>query len=361
MSDRLVWHHLPVSARTGGRARGGWRDTDVWLDPNDVQWFGELARTVQARALLPPPLLAAGNAGTAAWPPPGPSLRLPARAVTPSSARPSRRRRLATRLVPTLAIAVAAAAGGSLLLTSRVAEPLLAAPEAFRLQDLQTPAPVVDSAVPTAPDPTAAGAAAVRPGARPPSEPSAGAAAVRKPTPPAIRWRSSQTIGVPHAGRLVNGVRLPVEGPGWVTWDPVLHRTPNRVNRLFGTDVLVRRVLDVIGAYRAAHPKAPPLVVGDLSRRGGGEIDQHASHENGLDVDVYYPRSDRLLRPPRTVAQVDMRLAQDLLDRFVAAGAQVVFVGQSVGLRGPRGVVVPYPAHDNHMHVRLPAASAGSR
>jgi hypothetical protein len=51
--------------------------------------------------------------------------------------------------------------------------------------------------------------------------------------------------------------------------------------------------------------------------------------------------------------QVDRRLAQDLLDRFLAAGAKVVFVGYSTDLRGPRDVVVPYPNHENHMHVRF--------
>jgi murein endopeptidase len=178
---------------------------------------------------------------------------------------------------------------------------------------------------------------------------------------PAIRWRRSRAIGVPHDGRLVNGVGLPVEGPDWVTWDPVLHRVPNRANRLYGTDALVRLVLEVIGDNRAAHPNAPRVVIGDLSLRRGGEIDDHASHENGLDVDIYYPRQDGRLRPPTAVAQIDLHLAQDLLDRFVAAGVQIVFVGQSTSLRGPDGIVVPYPSHDNHMHVRIvrPAASSG--
>ncbi|MBA3780193.1 MAG: hypothetical protein H0X16_13035, partial [Chloroflexi bacterium] len=45
----------------------------------------------------------------------------------------------------------------------------------------------------------------------------------------------------------------------------------------------------------------------------------------------------------------------NLLDRFLAAGARVVFVGYSSGLRGESGVVVPYPNHENHMHVRFPA------
>lgn len=87
-------------------------------------------------------------------------------------------------------------------------------------------------------------------------------------------------------------------------------------------------------------------------------MDEHVSHQNGLDVDVYYPRRDHALRAPATSSQIDRALAQDLLDRFVAAGARTVFVGYSTGLDGPHDVVVPYPNHENHMHVRFPAPPA---
>ena len=63
---------------------------------------------------------------------------------------------------------------------------------------------------------------------------------------------------------------------------------------------------------------------------------------------------DRRERPPLRASQADLRLAQDLVDRFVAAGAEVVFVGPSTGLVGPPGVVRVLPHHDNHLHVRLP-------
>jgi murein endopeptidase len=82
--------------------------------------------------------------------------------------------------------------------------------------------------------------------------------------------------------------------------------------------------------------------------------DEHVSHQNGLDVDVYFPRLDGALRAPVSADQIDHRLAQDILDRFVAAGAQMVFVGYSTALRGPSGVVVPYAGHEYHMHVRFP-------
>ena len=69
---------------------------------------------------------------------------------------------------------------------------------------------------------------------------------------------------------------------------------------------------------------------------------------------IAFPRRDRTLRAPTSHDQIDFRLAQDLLDRFLAAGAQTIFVGASTGLHGPGGVVQPWPGHDYHMHVRLP-------
>jgi murein endopeptidase len=172
--------------------------------------------------------------------------------------------------------------------------------------------------------------------------------------PEPIRWRDSVALGTPAAGRLLLGVRFPSEGKHFFTWDPLLHRHPDRAWRRWGTDRLVRIVLRVVREYAAAHPLAPRVGIGDLSRRHGGYFGpRHASHQNGLDVDVYYPRLDRKERPPTVAAQVDRRLAQDLVDRFVAAGAVVVFVGPNTGLTGPRGIVEVLWNHDNHLHARI--------
>jgi murein endopeptidase len=174
-----------------------------------------------------------------------------------------------------------------------------------------------------------------------------------------IAWRRSRAEGLPMAGRLVRGVQLPEQGPDWFTWDPVLKRSPNRPWRRWGTDRLVRTLLRVLREYRGAHPAAPRLGIGDLSRRHGGRFDErfgglgHASHQNGLDVDVYYPRKDGLERRPYRPDQVDRVLAQDLVDRFTAAGAQYMFVGPRIGLHGRRGVVEELVHHDDHVHVRI--------
>jgi murein endopeptidase len=184
--------------------------------------------------------------------------------------------------------------------------------------------------------------------------PSAEMAAPPAPPDPPIHWRESRALGVPAAGRLVGGVQFPAAGARFFTWDPLLHRRPDRAGRRWGTDLLVRKILHVLAGYSASHPFAPRVGIGDLSRRFGGPFGpRHASHQNGLDVDVYYPRRDRRERPPRVAAQIEHRLAQDLVDRFVAAGAAVVFVGPSTGLTGPPEVVQVLWNHDNHLHARF--------
>jgi murein endopeptidase len=174
------------------------------------------------------------------------------------------------------------------------------------------------------------------------------------PPPPRMRWHESLALGEPAAGRLLQGVQFPAAGPHFFTWDPLLHRRPDRPWRRWGTDAVVSKVLTVIAIYAAKHPEAPRVGVGDLSRPQGGPFGpRHASHQNGLDADVYYPRLDRRERPPHTPAQVDHRLAQALVDLFVRAGAEVIFVGPNTGLTGPPGVVEALSNHDNHLHARF--------
>ena len=180
-----------------------------------------------------------------------------------------------------------------------------------------------------------------------------------EPAPPEIAYRHSVPVGVWWNGALRRGVQLPAEGPDWFTWDPVRKRIPNRTWRRWGTDRLVRTVLGVIEDYRLENALAPRVGIGDLSRPHGGEFGMrfgglgHASHQNGLDADIYYPRMDGRERRPYRPDQVDVDLAQHLVDRFVAAGARVVYVGPNLGLKGPRKVVVPLVQHDDHLHVRL--------
>jgi murein endopeptidase len=195
--------------------------------------------------------------------------------------------------------------------------------------------------------------------ARPMQEPEP--APVLTPDLEAVAWRPSRALGKPFLhGRLVGGVQLPELGQDYFTWDPVQNRIPDRGWRRWGTDRLVKLLLTVIGEYRAERSSAQRVGIMDLSREHGGPFGRnygglgHASHQNGLDADVLYPRKDGLERRATRPWQVDQAAAQDLLDRFVAAGAVKVFVGPHLhALHGPKNVVVPLIYHDDHMHVRI--------
>jgi murein endopeptidase len=307
-----------------------WRSGEVWFPEAEVLWpWGR------------PALAPAGAADVWELPRFGPTeTGLDASRRRRLTARTARRRRLATRTVPALALVVGSA----------TTLPIAAFPH--RSQEEVAPAGLEDPPSLT----FGVNEFAFRfPEREPKPTPKHHARPAKRATEPVhVAWHHATSVGLQYAGRLIDGTQLPQEGPNWVTWDPVTDSSPNLPGRLYGHEHTIRAILAVLSGYRTAHPEAPKVIVGDISLRDGGRMDEHVSHQNGLDVDIYYPRLDRREIAPASTGQVDRRLAQDLLDRFVADGAKVVFVGYSTGLRGESGVVVPYPNHENHMHIRFP-------
>jgi len=306
-----------------------WRRGEQWLDA-DVAWFREAPAVAglvpaQAPGVGPPPGLLASRMRRAAW-----RKRREAR----------RARATAIALSPAVMLAVAGLRSGGDPLSAPLAEdpPTLertldAAAGEAALGELR-PVPL-----------GIARASILEPVQR---------AAVPAEAAPKIAYTHAISIGLPYDGSLIDGTQLPVEGPDWLTWDPVTDSSPNAPRRLYGNERTIRAIVAATAAYRAAYPGAPLVLIGDISREGGGPMwDEHVSHQNGLDVDVYLPRRDGALRAPTAPDQIDRRLAQGLLDSFVATGAKVIFVGYSSGLHGPPGVVVPYPNHEYHLHVRF--------
>jgi hypothetical protein len=174
---------------------------------------------------------------------------------------------------------------------------------------------------------------------------------------PAVEWRPSRAVGTPNAGRLEEGVLLPGRGIGFYTYDPSTQATPGGSDRQWGTAGLVREILELGRWWAATHPNEPRLGIGDLSRPEGGPFRGpgvgHASHQNGLDVDIRLPRRDGV-EGPVTPANYDRALSQAVVDRLVARGAELILIGHNLDLTGPAGVVVRWPGHDDHLHVRFP-------
>jgi murein endopeptidase len=183
-----------------------------------------------------------------------------------------------------------------------------------------------------------------------------------------IAWRQSLAVGAPNKGSLVNGVQLPAEGTDFFTLDPIYEVSPNRDWRRWGADTTIRSLLGVLAEWRAANPGAPRIGIADISRPEGGFFGRrygglgHASHQNGLDVDIAYPRLDRAELAIGSVSEIDRALSADLIRRFVRAGAVYVFVGPRTGLRrGSKKVVQKLVFHDDHMHVRFQGGRAAGR
>jgi penicillin-insensitive murein endopeptidase len=96
---------------------------------------------------------------------------------------------------------------------------------------------------------------------------------------------SSQAIGFYTNGSIQGAYALSEEGPG--------HRKLflNR-QRQWGTKDLVELIEKSSTAVQRSYPMGEKLQVGDLSVREGGDISRHSSHENGLDADFIYYRTD---------------------------------------------------------------------
>jgi murein endopeptidase len=171
-----------------------------------------------------------------------------------------------------------------------------------------------------------------------------------------VDWRQSIAHGTPNAGSLEGGVRLPPEGPGYYTYNPATQTLPGGEARTWGTAALVHQVIDLGEWWARTHPAQPRLGVGDLALEHGGPfigpVVGHASHENGLDVDIRLVRADG--REAATdPGSYDRALTQAVIDQLVAQGASLVLKGPHLDLTGPSGIVMDWPGHDDHLHVRF--------
>nr|WP_245319200.1 penicillin-insensitive murein endopeptidase [Consotaella salsifontis] len=184
---------------------------------------------------------------------------------------------------------------------------------------------------------------------------------------------ATRSIGFYSKGCLAGAATLPIDGPDWQVM-----RTSR--NRHYGHPATVAFVEKL--AERAAREDGwPGLLVGDMSQPRGGPLPYgHASHQIGLDVDIWFrPMPEKRLTveqredyPFRSVLkkgtfQVDdtiwdkryaglVKLAAEdpEVERiFVHPGIKKKLCETTRGDRGWLNKVRPYYGHNEHFHVRL--------
>lgn len=196
---------------------------------------------------------------------------------------------------------------------------------------------------------------------------------VKTPAPLAAR-----SIGAYARGCLAGAVALPVDGATWQVMR--LGR-----NRNWGHPRLVAFLERF--AEKGRRIGWPGLLVGDMSQpRGGPMITGHASHQIGLDADIWFlPMPDRTLtRAEReTISAVSMvKMATREIDRSTWTPTRMALVRQAAldpevarifvnpaikkamcdaaeGDRAWLGKVRPWYGHNYHFHVRLACPPGG--
>jgi penicillin-insensitive murein endopeptidase len=184
---------------------------------------------------------------------------------------------------------------------------------------------------------------------------------------------AARTIGFYARGCLAGGVALPVNGPDWQVMR--LSR-----NRNWGNPALIA-FLERFAKKVPQVSRWPGILVGDMSQpRGGPMLTGHASHQIGLDADIWLKpmpsrqlsraereemlstnvvRADGLDVDPAVWTQDDVAVikaaAQDQSVQriFVNAAIKQALCRDARGDRSWLAKVRPFYGHDYHFHVRL--------
>ncbi|MGB6326182.1 MAG: penicillin-insensitive murein endopeptidase [Methylocella sp.] len=189
---------------------------------------------------------------------------------------------------------------------------------------------------------------------------------------------AARPIGFYSRGCLAGGQALPVTGLAWEVMRPSRNRNWGHPALLAFLERFARKVPTV------SH--WPGILIGDMAQpRGGPMLTGHASHQIGLDVDIWLtpmPNRDlsrlereemsavNMVRPDRLDVDpakwtpdhlaIIRAAAQDpAVQRiFVNAAIKKALCREATGNRSWLGKVRPFFGHDDHFHVRL-ACPAG--
>ncbi|GEM_PF-2076213 len=191
--------------------------------------------------------------------------------------------------------------------------------------------------------------------------------------------RGSLSVGKPNKGTLRNGTKLPENSALYTIRKP---------EESYGSTHSLHNLQLAIAHFRRDTGYSGKIVIGAISKQGGGRIRPHSSHRTGRDVDIRLPLKPGGKRVSDNINDVDWDAAWGLIRALVATGEiQYIFLSTSrqkllhraakrAGaskdmltriIQYPRsngtnnGIVRNAKGHTAHFHVRFTCAANESR
>ncbi len=121
----------------------------------------------------------------------------------------------------------------------------------------------------------------------------------------------SRSTGRPNRGHIQNSVQIP-ENPKLYTL-----RNPDQS---YGSSHAIMQLQSGFANFRRDYHYAGQIYIGDMSKKGGGRLSPHSSHQSGRDVDIRLPVVAGVKGPASSVSEVDWDAAWALIKSIVDTG-----------------------------------------
>jgi penicillin-insensitive murein endopeptidase len=184
-----------------------------------------------------------------------------------------------------------------------------------------------------------------------------------------------EPIGSHRRGKIKNAFELPAQT------ESLVRLFPDKYSG-WGSFEMIMMIQNTAVAIKNLYPHSERVRVGDISRRHGGRLSRHASHQNGLDADIIYFRSDSVEEIATRLKNLTKMVVKGTLSPFfdlernweyfkllhIYGSVQRIFVDKEIkravcefafnkGEHNTFDYVLrslrPLSNHDDHMHVRL--------
>jgi murein endopeptidase len=182
------------------------------------------------------------------------------------------------------------------------------------------------------------------------------------------------SVGEPFRGKLINGVPFPSQ---------LASCKITNEDRSYTTPEVVGALLDAFKTFEKKYPDSCDVIFGDFSRKGGGRLKGHGSHQNGRDVDMglfaagnvplsgFVPMNSKILDVPKTWHMIQSLINTETVEHiYLDSSIQtrlyryaltesvdsdyLAKVFKMAGGGGAKECILQHePGHRNHMHIRF--------